>query len=46
MVELKTSMGSIKLQLNEEKAPKTVANFLSYVNDGHFNGTIFHRVIN
>lgn len=45
MVELKTSMGSIKLQLNEEKAPKTVANFLSYVNDGHFNGTIFHRVI-
>ena len=46
MVELKTSMGSIKLQLNDEKAPKTVANFLSYVNDGHFNGTIFHRVIN
>lgn len=45
MVELKTSMGSIKLQLNDEKAPKTVANFLSYVNDGHFNGTIFHRVI-
>ena len=45
MVELKTSMGSIRLQLNEEKAPKTVANFLSYVNDGHFNGTIFHRVI-
>jgi len=45
MVELKTSMGSIKLQLNDEKAPKTVANFLNYVNDGHFNGTIFHRVI-
>jgi peptidyl-prolyl cis-trans isomerase B (cyclophilin B) len=45
MVELKTSMGSIKLQLNDGKAPKTVANFLSYVNDGHFNGTIFHRVI-
>jgi peptidyl-prolyl cis-trans isomerase B (cyclophilin B) len=46
MVKLETSMGDIFLELNEEKAPKTVANFLAYVNSGHYNGTIFHRVIN
>ena len=44
-VEIKTSMGSITAELNQEKAPKTVANFLQYVKDGHYKGTIFHRVI-
>lgn len=38
-------MGDIVLELDEEKAPKSVANFLSYVNSGHYDGTIFHRVI-
>ena len=38
-------MGEILIELNEEKAPKTTANFLSYVKDGHYDGTIFHRVI-
>jgi peptidyl-prolyl cis-trans isomerase B (cyclophilin B) len=37
--------GIITLELDQEKAPKTVANFLSYVNKGHYNNTIFHRVI-
>jgi len=37
--------GVITLELNEEKAPKTVANFLNYVKKGHYDGTIFHRVI-
>ena len=37
--------GVITLELNEEKAPKSVANFLSYVNKGHYNNTVFHRVI-
>jgi len=45
MVKLETSMGEITLQLFEEEAPKTVANFLDYVNAGHYDGTIFHRVI-
>ena len=45
MVKLETSMGDILIELNEEKAPKTVENFLAYVNDGHYDGTIFHRVI-
>ena len=45
VVELKTSHGLIVLELNSEKAPNTVANFLQYVKDGHYNGTIFHRVI-
>lgn len=45
IVELKTSQGVIVLELNSEKAPNTVANFLQYVKDGHYNGTIFHRVI-
>ncbi|MCL1825793.1 MAG: peptidylprolyl isomerase [Betaproteobacteria bacterium] len=44
-VELKTNLGDIVLELNAELAPKTVANFLRYVQDGHYNGTIFHRVI-
>ena len=38
--------GVITLELDEEKAPKSVANFLSYVNKGHYDGTVFHRVIN
>ena len=45
MVKIETSMGDIFLELDEEKAPKSVENFLSYVNDGHYDGTIFHRVI-
>lgn len=44
-VLLTTNLGSIKIELNAEKAPKTVANFLSYVESGHYVGTIFHRVI-
>lgn len=46
MVSLHTNFGVIKLELNAEKAPKTVENFLSYVNDGFYDNTIFHRVIN
>ncbi|TJZ73330.1 peptidylprolyl isomerase [Chitiniphilus eburneus] len=45
-VKLTTSMGEIELELDEAKAPKTVANFVQYVNDGHYDGTVFHRVIN
>ena len=45
MVKLETSMGDIVLALDAENAPKTAANFLSYVNSGHYDGTIFHRVI-
>ena len=45
MVILKTNMGDIKIALDADKAPATVANFLSYVEDGHYSGTIFHRVI-
>lgn len=44
-VKLSTSMGDIVVQLDPAKAPKTVENFLAYVNDKHYNGTIFHRVI-
>lgn len=44
-VKLETSLGDIVIELNEDKAPVTVANFLGYVNDGFYNGTIFHRVI-
>ena len=44
-VTLTTSHGDITIELNPEKAPKTVANFLSYVDSGHYNDTIFHRVI-
>ncbi len=45
MVRLETSMGEIEIELDAQKAPKTVANFLEYVNAGHYDGTIFHRVI-
>ncbi len=44
-VILTTNHGTIKLELDAEKAPKTVENFLSYVRAGHYDGTIFHRVI-
>jgi len=46
MVRLHTSFGPITLALDTERAPKTVANFLDYVGKGHYDGTIFHRVIN
>ncbi len=45
VVELETSMGNITIELNEEKAPKTVENFLNYVKSGQYEGTIFHRII-
>jgi peptidyl-prolyl cis-trans isomerase B (cyclophilin B) len=44
-VLLTTNHGNIKLELDAEKAPKTVENFLNYVRAGHYDGTIFHRVI-
>ena len=44
-VQLKTSMGDIVLELNDAKAPKSAANFLQYVRDKHYDGTVFHRVI-
>jgi cyclophilin family peptidyl-prolyl cis-trans isomerase len=44
-VAFETSMGRVVVELYPEKAPRTVANFLGYVRDGHYNGTIFHRVI-
>jgi peptidyl-prolyl cis-trans isomerase A (cyclophilin A) len=45
VVILKTSLGEIKIELNAEKAPISVENFLGYVDDGFYDGTIFHRVI-
>jgi cyclophilin family peptidyl-prolyl cis-trans isomerase len=45
MVLMSTSMGDIKIELYEDKAPVTVKNFLAYVNDKFYDGTIFHRVI-
>jgi peptidyl-prolyl cis-trans isomerase B (cyclophilin B) len=45
MIKLTTNHGVIGLELNEEKAPKTVANFLAYVEAGHYDNTVFHRVI-
>ena len=44
-VKLATSMGDIVLELDAAKAPKTVENFLAYVKSGHYDGTVFHRVI-
>ena len=44
-VELRTSAGTIVIELDRDKAPASVENFLQYVKDGHYNGTIFHRVI-
>ena len=45
MITLKTNMGDIVIELDHEKAPKTCENFEQYVRDGHYDGTIFHRVI-
>ena len=45
MVVLKTNHGDIKLALDAENAPATVANFLKYVREGHYDNTVFHRVI-
>ena len=45
MILMKTSKGDIKIELDAEKAPKTVANFMKYVEAGHYNDVIFHRVI-
>lgn len=44
-VEMQTSMGRIVIELDSAKAPKTVQNFVQYVNEGFYNGTVFHRVI-
>ena len=44
-VEMQTSMGTIVIELDGDKAPLTVKNFLQYTNDGFYNGTVFHRVI-
>lgn len=45
VVTMSTNMGNIRIELNADKAPITTKNFLAYVNDGHFDGLIFHRVI-
>lgn len=45
MIHMKTNFGTIVLELNPDKAPKTVANFLAYAKDGFYDGTLFHRVI-
>ncbi len=45
MILMKTSKGDIKIELDRDKAPKTVENFLAYAKAGHYDGTIFHRVI-
>jgi cyclophilin family peptidyl-prolyl cis-trans isomerase len=44
-ISMETSLGTIKLQLDAEKAPDTVANFVAYVKAGHYDGAVFHRVI-
>jgi len=46
MITLKTTMGDIVIELDHERAPKSCENFEQYVRDGHYDGTIFHRVIN
>lgn len=46
MIRLHTTLGNIDIDLDFDKAPKTAANFEQYVKDGHFDGTLFHRVIN
>jgi len=45
VVEVKTSLGAMRIELYADKAPKSVANFLQYVKDGHYDGLLFHRVI-
>ena len=44
-VELQTSKGNVRIELDDAKAPESVKNFLAYVDKGHYNGTVFHRVI-
>jgi peptidyl-prolyl cis-trans isomerase B (cyclophilin B) len=44
-VQMQTSAGAIRIELDDEKAPLSVANFLAYVANGHYDGTVFHRVI-
>ena len=44
-VEMQTSAGTMRIELDAERAPLTVSNFLDYVRNGHYDGTIFHRVI-
>src|SRR5512147_1877358 len=44
-VDVQTNLGTIRLELYPAKAPRTVANFLQYVKDAHYDGTVFHRVI-
>jgi peptidyl-prolyl cis-trans isomerase B (cyclophilin B) len=44
-VQMDTSAGTLRIALDDEKAPLSVANFLAYVNKGHYDGTVFHRVI-
>lgn len=44
-VELQTSLGNIRIELDDAKAPESSRNFLEYVDSGHYNGTVFHRVI-
>jgi peptidyl-prolyl cis-trans isomerase B (cyclophilin B) len=44
-VEMTTSMGAIRVELDDEKAPQSVSNFLAYAGKGHYDGTVFHRVI-
>jgi len=44
-VEMVTSAGTLRIELDEDKAPLSCANFLAYVSSGHFDGTVFHRVI-
>ena len=44
-IRITTNLGEIEILLNSEKAPKTVANFVNYINDGFYSGTVFHRVI-
>ena len=44
-VEMETSAGTFRIELDDERAPDTVRNFLEYVNKGHYDGTVFHRVI-
>ena len=46
MIKMNTNFGTITLELDEDKAPVTVENFLRYAKEGHYDGTIFHRVIN
>jgi peptidyl-prolyl cis-trans isomerase A (cyclophilin A)/peptidyl-prolyl cis-trans isomerase B (cyclophilin B) len=45
VVEMKTNLGSVRIELYADKAPKSVANFLQYAKDGFYNGLVFHRVI-